>query len=107
MILIAPLLSFRTKVNGSQCLAAEFLPYILAICRCNNAMIMAHSLPIPGQLRSTRRRAIRRHLFQLTEEQSIQLESVGQLQLAPTSILSNGLQLHSRFEAAIRCNLAV
>lgn len=106
--LIAPLLPLRSKVQDARCIAAEYLPYVLAICKSDNAMLMAQTIPMPGQLRSTRRRPVRRYLSQLSEEQIQQLDNIGKLHTSITSVtLENGIKLHSRFEEAIRSNLAI
>jgi len=100
--LMAPLLSLRTKVQGTRSITSEFLPYILSICKSDNAMMMEQIMPTPGLLRATRRRTVRSHLWQLTQEQSQQLESIGKLHIEPSITHSNGMTLRSRFDAAIR-----
>jgi hypothetical protein len=105
--LIAPLLPLRSKAQDARCIVAEYLPYVLAICKSDHAMLMAQTIPIPGQLRSTRRRPVRRYLWQLSEEQIQQLDNMGKLHKPKASVnLETGIKLHSRFEEAIRSNLA-
>jgi hypothetical protein len=102
---ITTLVSFRTKMQFEELVATEYLPFVVSMCKSDNAMLMTQAVPAPGQLRSMRRRGVRRHLSQITQEQSYQMEKA--LQPAwPVFAPTIGKDLHLRFEEAIRSKLA-
>jgi hypothetical protein len=53
---ITTLVSFRTKMQFEELVATEYLPFVVSMCKSDNAMLMTQAVPAPGQLRSMRRR---------------------------------------------------